>query len=169
MGGVTVLSPERVRVADACVLIDFCLEDPSLLTLASRALGPIVVLTPILNEVQQLDEPLCEELGLRVWEPDMAQVLEAGVRRGGLSFRDRLCLAVARAEQEILYTNDRRLLNEALSEDVDARWGLEILLELVGVQELTPESALQAAEGIAHRSLYPAGPLLAEFRRRLGG
>ena len=169
MEGVTVTSSQRLRIMDACVLIDFCLEDSALLGLAVQKLGPIVVLTPVLAEVRQLDEVFCGELGLQILEPNMVQVQEATVRRGGLSFRDRLCLAVARAEQGILFSNDKRLLNEAVAGGVDGRWGLEILLELVVEEALTPEAALQSAEGICHRSIYPAEPLLAEFRRRLGG
>jgi len=167
MGGVAMAFPEHARILDACVLIDYCLEDAFLLGLASRALGPIVVLTPILGEVRQLEERTCEQLGLWMVEPETSLAREASVRRGGLSFRDRLCLAFAKAHQAILYSNDRRLLNVARSEGADARWGLELLLELVEAYALTPEDALQAAGNICRRSIYPAEPLIDEFKRRL--
>ncbi len=124
-------------VLDACVLIDFCQEDSTLLMLAGRCLGPIVVLSPILEEVHELDASECARLNLEVVEPEVELLLEAIIPRGGLSLRDRLCLGFARRHSCRLYTNDKPLLNAALADGIDARWGLEILVELVALGELS--------------------------------
>ena len=157
----------RSSVLDACVLIDFCQEDSTLLALAARHLGRIIVLSPVLKEVRQLDEAECERLGLSIHEPDMELLLEASERRGGLSLRDRLCLAFAKKETCILYTNDKPLLSAASCDGVDARWGLQILIDLVSIDELTRHDALTAAQNICDRSRFHADGLVEEFRHRL--
>lgn len=159
--------PKPAALLDACVLIDLCREDSVLLSLASAHLGPILVLSPVLAEVNQLDEADCERLGIVVGEPDMAIVMGAAGRCGGLSYRDRLCLAYARSESCILYTNDRPLLNAALRLGVDARWGLEILIDLVSAGALTRHAGIASARGILDRSRFPVAELVDEFIRRL--
>lgn len=158
---------ERSRILDACVLIDFCQEDSTLLALAARSLGRIIILSPVLGEVKLLDETECARLNLSIVEPEMDLVLQASVRRGALSFRDRLCLGYAKTHSCILYTNDKPLLNAAREDGVDARWGLEILLELVSIGELTREGATSAAQGICDRSRFPSDQLMVEFKGRL--
>lgn len=159
---------KRMLVMDACVLIDICLEDPAILGLAASSLGKVVVLSPVLEEVHQLDDAVVNHLGLSAVEPEIELVIEASVRRGGLSFRDRMCLFYARDTQATLYTNDKALLNAARSIAVDSRWGLEILLELVAVGRLTPSAAEKTAKSICDRSRFTSCLVMAEFRRRLG-
>lgn len=155
-------------VLDACVLIDFCLEDSTLLGLAAQHLGHVVVLSPILEEVGQLDNAECERLGLLVVEPEVELVVEASsLRRGGLSFRDRLCLLFAKNHDATLYTNDKALLNAATADEISAQWGLEILFELAAVGQLSASEALGAAQSICGRSRFPTDALLEEFTRRL--
>lgn len=158
---------DRLLILDACVLIDICLEDPSLLGLAASSLGNIVIISPILQEVRQLDDAAIERLKLHIVEPELDIVMEAAARRGGLSFRDRMCLLYARDSKGTLYTNDRALLKAAISDGIDARWGLVILIELVDAGQLTPTDALATAQSICGRSRFPSEPLISEFRRRL--
>ena len=160
-------APERLLILDACVLIDICLEDSTLLGLATSSLGKIVVLSPVLEEVDQLDDTEIERLGLSIIDPELEVIIEATARRGGLSFRDKICLLYSRDSKGTLYTNDRTLLNAASDYGIDARWGLEILVELVTAGQLTSSDALAAAQGICDRSRFPSDPLISEFRRRL--
>ena len=159
---------ERLLILDACVLIDICLEDPTLLGLAASSLGRVVVLSPILAEVVQLDDAEVERLGLTVVEPETELAIEASARRGGLSFRDRMCLLFSRHTKGALYTNDKALFNAAGAEGVEVRWGLEILLDLVAAGQLGHSDAATIAQRICDRSRFPSDPLIAEFRRRLG-
>ncbi|MDO8586105.1 MAG: hypothetical protein Q7T82_03610 [Armatimonadota bacterium] len=154
---------KRLLIPDACVLIDFCLEDSTLLSLAAASLGRVVVLSPVLSEVRQLSDVEADRLALTVVEPSMELVLNASARRGRLSFRDRLCLLFAKASGGTLYTNDKALLNAARSDGLDARWGLEILLELVSAGELVSQEALRIARSIAGRWRFSSDALIEEF------
>ena len=80
------------RLLDACVLIDFCRERPSLLGSVAESLGPVFVTYPVLGEVRQLDERSCNHLGLRVYQLSLVQLEQAAQRNGALSLADRSCL-----------------------------------------------------------------------------
>lgn len=158
---------ERLLIMDACVLIDICLENPSILGLAGSSLGKVIVLSPIFEEVNQLNDSDIELLNLCKVEPEIETVIEAAQKRGGLSFNDRLCLLFAGNNNGTLYTNDRALLNAALSRGVDVKWGLELLIELTKANQLTNTEALTAAKNICNRSRFPSDQLITEFKRKL--
>jgi len=156
---------DRKLILDACVLIDFLEQDAAVLAAASRSIGRIIVPTPLLLEVRQLTETLCGDLGFTLAEPDLSVVRTAAVRGGGLSSTDRLCLLMAKDLGATLYSNDKPLIGAAIACGVDARWGLELLLELVGAG-MEGEAALEAATRICGRSSYnqrALEPFLREF------
>jgi predicted nucleic acid-binding protein len=119
--------PPRLLILDACVLIDFCDADPSVLRVVSRAVGAIHVATPVLAEVEQLDESTAESLGLRVVEPPLSMFAAAARKRGRLSPRDHLCLLMAKAEGWTCVSNDRALRTVWVADGVDVLWGLEMM------------------------------------------
>ena len=82
----------RLLILDACVLIDFCEADASVLEIFARNLGTIHVPSTILDEVEQLDESKAASLGLIVVEPSLAQLMSSAVKRGRLSAADHLCI-----------------------------------------------------------------------------
>jgi len=86
----------RHLLLDANVLIDYVQSGRSILELTHRHLGPVHVVSVILDEVDSLDAAACKSLGIEIVEPDLAQVVAAGARRGPLSFQDHLCLALAK-------------------------------------------------------------------------
>jgi len=168
MGGIADNAARRCLVLDASVIIDYCKEDRSILSLAAQHIGQVVIPSPILKEVTGLDEVSCTDLGLSVYQPIIEQITEAAPRRGQLSFRDRLCLAVARAESYMLYTNDRPLRKAALCDDVKVRWGLEILIELSEIHQIDSLKAITFAENICRRTPFPMDAIMKEFKARLG-
>lgn len=91
-------APTRILILDACVLIDFCEVDVSVLGVISRAVGTIHVASPVLAEVADLDESMAESLGLRVVQPALSVFTAAARKRGRLSVQDHLCLLLANAE-----------------------------------------------------------------------
>ena len=129
-------------VADANVLIDYTSTDETVLTLASRHLGTIMVPSPVLAEVDGLDAMGCERLELVVVDPSLDQLLEAGAERGRLSFEDRICLIVARDAGWGCLTNDRRLRAMCESESVSVMWSLDLLVALVGDGQLPGDDAI---------------------------
>ena len=141
----------RLLVVDANVLIDYASSDLSVLRRVCEFVGTIHVPRPVLEEVAQLGEADCARLGIHLVEASVEQLLEAGAGHGRLSFSDRLCLVLARDRNWTCVTNDRALRRACTDISVSVLWGLELMLELVSLQRLTAEAALDIAAAI-HRS-----------------
>ena len=118
-------------IVDANVLIDYAKADLSVLALVVEYLGPVHVVRDVLAEVNQLDEEACEHLGVQVVDGTLDQILEAGARRGSLSFADRMCLILARDESWTCVSNDGPLRRACEADGVSVLWGLQLILELV--------------------------------------
>src|SRR6478735_4229471 len=99
----------RLLLVDACVLIDFAKVDRSILTLAARHVGEVYVATPVLEEVREIDAAMAVSLGIKLFEPSLELVAQAASVRGRLSFQDRVCLLVAKAEGWTCVSNDKAL------------------------------------------------------------
>ena len=138
----------QALLMDANVLIDYQKSDISVLGLVSRHVGEVHVLTTILEEVEGLDAADCERLGLKVIEPELAQVMQASGRKGQLSFRDHLCLVVATAGGLVCITNDKALRAACGDAGVTTIWGLEIMVALVRGGAMEAADAISTAEKI---------------------
>ena len=145
----------RIFIADADVLIDFCDADASVLSILVRALGAICVASPVLAEVDNLDESAAASLGLRVIEPTYAMFAAEATKRGGLSSRDHLCLLMAKAEGWTCVTNDKALRKACGQEGVAVLWGLQMLGLAVEAGVLPGSSAEEVA-----RRISDANPLI---------
>lgn len=155
-------------VADANVLIDYASTDESVLALAARHLGRVIVPLPVIDEVDLLDPAACDRLGIEVIEPSLEQLLEAGAKRGRFSFEDRLCLVVARDAGWRCITNDRRLRTACGAASVPVMWSLELLLELARTGHFPPDQAIAIAEELHRISPHHiTSDIVADFRRRL--
>lgn len=160
---------QRLLILDANVLIDFCEADHTVLSLISTYIGQIYIVTPVLDEVTLLEEGLCASLGLHIIEPDLGQLLLAAEKRGALSFKDHLCLILAKANGWICVTNDGRLRRECEAEDVPVLWGLELLALLIESGGLSPEKARDIARAIHQANpRYVGIDILNRFLRRIG-
>lgn len=51
-------------ILDANILIDFCQCDRTIVKLVCNYVGQVYLTTPVLNEVKQIDEGDCQELGI---------------------------------------------------------------------------------------------------------
>lgn len=157
-------------VTDANALIDYASTDVSVLALASRHLGPVIVPSPVLDEVELLELADCQRLGIRVIDPTLEQLLEAGSEGGALSFEDRICLIVARDGGWSCVTSDRRLRGACEAISVPVMWSLESVTELVDVGELSANQANSiAAELHAISPRHITAEVVAEVRRRVEG
>lgn len=135
-------------VIDATVLIDYANTNTSILQIISKYIGAIHVPKPVLREVRQLDIAQCEQLDIHVIDYSVEQAIEAGSKRGRLSFEDHLCLIIARDHGWTCVTNDKPLREACKQENVNSRWGLELLIELVRKHLLEPQKSIQIAEEI---------------------
>lgn len=73
---------------DACILIDFQKTDISVLAKVVQHLAPVFVISPIIEEVEGLDDSDLLELGFSIIEPELDDALAAAERKvgGPLSF-----------------------------------------------------------------------------------
>lgn len=138
-------------LVDANVLIDYQRSDISILGLVSRHVGDVQVLAPILDEVNGLEIVDCERLGLKIIEPELAQLTRAATRKGQLSFRDHLCLVVASGGSLVCVTNDKALRAAGSEVGVASMWGLEMMTALVRSGVMAAEDAIRTA-GMIHIS-----------------
>ncbi|MEO8901718.1 MAG: hypothetical protein ABI488_07975 [Polyangiaceae bacterium] len=157
----------RLLLVDACVLIDFAKADRSILTLAARHVGEVYVATPVLEEVREIDAAMAVSLGIKVFEPSLELVARAASVRGRLSFQDRVCLLVAKAEGWTCVSNDKALRSACEAEQVAIMLGFEVLALLVDARALEAAGAIELAEQIAasNRRIGPA--VLARFKARV--
>jgi predicted nucleic acid-binding protein len=157
-------------VTDANALIDYASTDESVLALAARHFGPVIVPSPVLDEVEQFDIADCERLGIRVVDPTLEQLLEAASQRGALSYEDRICLIIARDAGWSCVTSDRRLRAACEADAVPVIWSLELVTMLVDAGELSAEQAISIAEELhAISPWHITGEVVDEVRRRVDG
>lgn len=144
--------PLRILLMDACVLIDFCKAERSVLRKCVLDVGEIHVITPVLQEVKEFQsEQELLDLGLILDEPELEDALSAAEGRGPVSFQDRLCLLTAKRNRCTCVTNDKSLRKLCALEGVPVMWGLQLLLELLGAGGISPKEAVNIAETI-HRA-----------------
>ncbi len=97
-------------IMDACVLIDYMNGEPDLFRLISSHIGPIYVVTAILEEVDCITSIAdLEELGLIPLEVEVEDVFLAAEMIGPTSFQDNLCLLTAKRQNLTCITNDKNL------------------------------------------------------------
>lgn len=161
------MSPPTL-IVDANVLIDYLETDISILSLVSRHLGPVCVATPVLREVLGLDASECEDLGIAIIEPTLEEALQARSReRGGPSFQDRICLAIARHRGFICATNDKGLRRACGAAGVEVQWGLELAMRLVQGGHLPSEDARAIARQMREPPPSISASVLAAFELQL--
>ncbi len=128
-------------ILDANILIDFYRCDPTIIKLICSYVGQIYLATPVLDEINEIDESDCVELGIVLVEPELEQVMLASKRKGPLSFQDNLCLILAKENNWTCVTNDKPLRKRGESEGVPLLWGLELICILVEYEGLPVEHA----------------------------
>jgi len=144
--------PPRLMIMDTCVLIDFIKTEQTILELVVNHVGPLYVISPILDEINEIDdENELEMLGLIVIEPEIEDAYSASNRSGPLSFVDRLCFLTAKRHGFTCVTNDKNLRKYCKQESVSILWGLELLAELHKAGGIPSREAAEIAKGI-HRS-----------------
>jgi len=156
--------PNRFLVLDACVLIDFCKVDKTILSVVSENVGKIHVPSPVLREVDQIEEDEAPDLGIVIVEPELEHVVAAGARRGGLSFEDRLCVIMARERSWTCVSNDGAVRKACELESVPVLWGLEMMGLAVGAGALGIAEAERTAWAIhGENPMYVTNEIVQRF------
>lgn len=155
-------------IADANVLIDYAQTSPDILGAFARFVGPVYVEAAIVEEVKQLDQQTCDALGLTVVQANLAQLAQASVRGGALSFEDKLCLILARDNGWTCLSNDGPLRRACMLQGVTVAWGLEIMVTLVSRHQLHPDRAIEVAESIhIVNPIYITRKIVDTFRAKI--
>ncbi|NLI14021.1 hypothetical protein [Pelotomaculum propionicicum] len=118
-------------ILDANTLIDFCTCDKTIIKLICAYVGQIYLATPVLSEIKEIDAGECIELGIKLVEPELDQVMLAVEKRGSLSFQDNICLILAKKNGWTCVTNDKPLRRECKLEGIPLIWGIQLICILV--------------------------------------
>ena len=162
--------PDRPRVflSDADVLIDYKDSDLSILAFVVQHLAPVHVLRDVVEEVDGLSPAHCEELGLTVVEVEPQVLLQLSALPRRLSRYDRLSLNVCQENDWICVTNDRLLRRTCNEHNVQTKWGLQLMLDLVSVGGLSSSRAIKTARRIhANNPHHISNQILDRFLSRL--
>lgn len=146
-------------------LIDIADANEAILALVARHVARVVIPTPVLDEVDSLDELKCAALGLEVVEPSLDQLREAAAPHAALSFADKVCLIVARDTDATCWTNDGPLGDECTANGVPRVRGLRPVLTLVELGALALDVATGRVELIGANNPYITAEIVAEFQR----
>ncbi|MDP9729809.1 hypothetical protein FY534_07490 [Alicyclobacillus sp. TC] len=126
------IKTKPLLIMDANILIDYFKCDKTIIKFICAYVGPIHLATPVLSELNEINENDCLELGITLVEPELAQVMLATTKsRGPLSFQDYLCLILARDHGWTCVTNDKPLRRACEGEGVPLIWGVELICNLV--------------------------------------
>jgi rRNA-processing protein FCF1 len=158
-----------ILIVDANVLVDYQATGLDLLSLVSRHLGTVHIVSTVLQEVDGLDDSECERFGFRVVEPTLAQATEAASPSGRLSLADRLCFVVCRDNGWTCVSNEKALRRTCEAAGVAVRWGLALMLDLVEHRHLPTGHAADAATRMhLANPLFLGADILAVFLAKLG-
>lgn len=118
-------------IMDANILIDFCKCDKTIIKLICHYIGQIYLATPVLDEINEIDEGDCLEMGIILVEPELEVAMLAAGAKGPLSFQDNLCFLMAKQNGWTCVTNDKPLRRKCEKEKVPLFWGIELICILV--------------------------------------
>lgn len=135
-------------ICDANVLIHYYMTDKRILKLVSQYIGKVHVPGPILDEVDQIDIEEAGRLGLTVFEPEDAYIIQAGNQGGPLSKHDKLLMLLAKDKGYICWTSDSCLKRHCDENGISTCWGLEMMLRLCRRRHLEKSAAIQIARAI---------------------
>lgn len=155
-------------LADADVLIDYVAGGLFILKLTAEHIGPLYLLSQVLDTVDGLSERDCRKTDIQIIEAETAALLEAGSQSGALSFEDWLCVITCRNQQWTCLTNDSSLIRECRGASVPTRRGLSLMVELVRGGVLDRHRALRVAQAIHQANPHHVnGQVLELFRAAL--
>lgn len=153
----------RLFILDANVLIDYCAADRALLRKISVYLAPISVPYPVFEEVDLLTEGMCSPLKIELVEYTSTELEAVSLRCGSLSLQDRLCFELSQLRRGTCITNDKPLRRHCNEEGVPLLWGLQPLLQLVQIRQLSVRAATKAAEKMKGENPFLTQDLLDAF------
>lgn len=155
MGEVAADEAPTVLLADADVLIDYREADLGVLKEVGTHVARLAVLSETLKEVRDVGRKICAALGIEVVEPETSTLIEAARQESRrVSFNDRLCFLVCRERGWTCVTNDGALRRLCRRHNVEVRYGLGLMVDLVARGAINRRRAVTIA-----RRMQKANPL----------
>lgn len=136
---------KTVLLLDACVLIDYRNSDMAVLKLVAEHMGDVVVLSHVLKEVDGLSQRELESHKVEIFEVGDDLMIEAKKVESKVIDVDSLCMVACRRHGWTCITNDRGLQRLCELHDVQARFGLGLMLDLISTGAMTKQHAKEAA------------------------
>jgi rRNA-processing protein FCF1 len=156
----------RLLILDACVLIDYCETDQTVLGTVSASVGSVHVASTVFDEVDRLDVSGAAALGIQIVEPPLALLQAAAVKRGALSVQDHLCLLLAKTNGWTCVSNDTALRRACEREGVPVMWGLQMMGLAVQAGALPASTAQEIAWRIHECNRYVTRDIVEAFVRK---
>ena len=158
----------KTLLFDADALIDYVNSNKNIISIATKMLYDIYVPLNIMKEeIRQLSEDEAEVLGITIFEPTRNQLIEANKKIKGLSFKDRLCLIIAKENNWTCVTNDKNLRNKCSEKEVEIMWGLQLMLKLYAGNYISKVEAINTAWKIHKSNSRITKDIVEDFIRKL--
>ncbi len=139
---------------DANVLIDYAQSDDSVLLLATQHLSILYVPDPVVEEVNDLSESDYDRLNLTIIEPTTVQMLHAASLDWTPRIADKICFVLCQENQWICATNDKKVRTQCSNAGIEVMWGAQIMLELIKVEQLSADEAIEIMNTIQLKNPY---------------
>jgi len=150
------------------VVIDYRKTKIEVLGLIATHLGRVMILPPILAEVDDFEREDCQSLGLEIVSPTLEEYAEAALHKEpGLSAEDYLCLVVSERLTATCLTNDGALHKACRRKSIKCMCGLRPMLHLTEMKILSPRDAWRTAQAIFASNIYITDTVIEDFRRNL--
>lgn len=145
----------KILLADADILIDYTnSKNLEVLSFVGKYTGPLYVLNEILDTVAGLSETECKRHGIKIVETETEVLLDAGSRKGPLSFEDWLCYLTCKQNGWICVSNDNTLIRTCCENSVDHCRGLRLIIDLVSNGHINQTNAIRIAKAIQKSNPY---------------
>ncbi|WP_242865694.1 hypothetical protein [Desulfosporosinus sp. HMP52] len=81
------ITKSQFLILDANILIDFLKCDRTIIKLISTNVGQVYLATPVLDEISEINDIDCAELGIILVEPELDQVMTAAEKKDHYHFK----------------------------------------------------------------------------------
>lgn len=161
------MKPDAVLITDSCVLIDYIrYGKDALMTLATtvRVVVPDVL---VADELLDIDASEFLESGIEIVPVPMELMNDAMSRQRPLSFYDWICFLLAEHERWTCVTNDARLKQQCETRNVQVRWGLWPLINIVNAGLFSKERAVEIVQAMVEGNPRLTIAIVNDFRKRI--
>lgn len=153
---------KRTIICDANILIDYLNGEIDVLRCLCEY-SDFIVPDVILDEVNQLSQVDAESIGIKVLECPLDVLAKAENQLSGCSFQDTVCFLLAKGNGWVCATNDKKLRNECINNNIEVVRGLRLLIELVENKVISRKKAISTAKKIAKSNREITDMIIGEF------